>query len=69
MTLEERKIVNYNKNRNSKKMIDMLPILTQISENQLLVHSDEYKDYASNLDLYMPHCGTVDCPTCKLENE
>ena len=58
MTPEERKIANYNKNRNSKKMIDMLPILTQISENQLLVHSEEYKAYASDLNLYMPHCGS-----------
>lgn len=50
-------------------MIDIIPILTQISEKTLLEHSEKYKKYAADQNLYLPGCGSKDCPTCHERNE
>ena len=55
-TEEEKEAImkeNYMKNRNNLKNIDVLPILTRVSQEQLLEHSTRYVDHSLDTKQYL----------------
>lgn len=50
-------------------MIDMLPIIVKISEEQLLPNCKSYRDQANNIHNYLDYCGSTACKTCLTDQE
>ena len=67
--IEELYKANYKKNRNNTKMIDVLPILVDIAENQFLIKSAMYQEEAKNQENYLPSCGSKVCEYCLEDTE